>query len=99
MLPVGTLKPNGAGLFDMLGNAIEWSQGVASIFDTTADCLDDREQIIRLSSNDERIVRGGSFSSRAPIVRSASRIGIRQDDRNFFSGFRVARTFRLPTIR
>jgi serine/threonine protein kinase/formylglycine-generating enzyme required for sulfatase activity len=96
MLPVGTLKPNGVGLFDVLGNAIEWSQGTASIFDSTVEFLDDREQIIKLSSNDERIVRGGSFSSRAPIVRSASRIGIRQDDRNFFSGFRVSRTLQRP---
>jgi formylglycine-generating enzyme required for sulfatase activity len=43
MLPVGTLKPNGAGLFDMQGNVLECYQEVALLFDLTTRQVRDWE--------------------------------------------------------
>jgi formylglycine-generating enzyme required for sulfatase activity len=85
--PVGVLKPNDAGLFDMHGNALEWCQGREGIIDDEK-C----EEYIKESIG--RVLRGGSFSNRAEYVRSADRLGARPTLRDDSVGFRPARTFR-----
>jgi formylglycine-generating enzyme required for sulfatase activity len=67
--PVGALKPNDLGLFDLHGNLWEWCQ------DTYTP---DREYIhthIKLTVYDQvpRILRGGSFFNPPALVRSAYR--------------------------
>jgi formylglycine-generating enzyme required for sulfatase activity len=94
--PVGMLKPNPFGLFDVYGNAWEWLQdrridypkGAAN---TTID-MEDTELVI---TNDvARTRRGGSWSYDKETTRSAHRGATTYfpDQRRDSVGFRVART-------
>ena len=89
--PVGSLKPNAWGFFDMHGNAAEW-------------CLDGYRERYHLETSNAnprfeiggvhyRVLRGGSFASGNPLdARSARRDG--QAPNHFgmeYSGFRVSR--------
>ena len=93
MLPVGTLRPNGTGLFDMQGNVMEWCQDRPLLYDTDLAGTGDKEQTGKLSNSQSRVLRGGSFANLAAIVRSALRIDLLPDTRNASFGFRVARTY------
>lgn len=92
MLPVGNRKPNDLGLFDMLGNALEWcqdysqSQGLMAAKDT-----EDKEDV---KDKQSRILRGGSFLDPPRLVRSAVRNWDVLSYRSSYVGFRPARTFR-----
>ncbi|MBF0225876.1 MAG: formylglycine-generating enzyme family protein [Desulfobacterales bacterium] len=84
--PCGVFKPNGFGLYDMLGNVWEW-------------CLDeykrDRYNIklpaLPVYKKDARVViRGGSWYSRPSFIRCASRENIKYTDkRSYDVGFRL----------
>ena len=92
ILQVGTLKPNGAGLFDMLGNVNEWCQDAKLPYDADREWMGDKEQTGTLSNSNNRVLRGGSFIYIATLVRLASRISYQPSYRFFNNGFRVART-------
>jgi formylglycine-generating enzyme required for sulfatase activity len=82
--PVGSLKPNALGLFDMHGNVWEW----------TADCWQPQysSKPVRPDETcDSRVMRGGSWASAAPALRSAARGWEQQDKSKNSIGFRVAR--------
>jgi len=90
------LKPNDFGLFDMLGNALEWCQESIMYYKPGKDGkpsedIEDKEDI---NSRESRVLRGGSFFSRASIVRSADRNLNVPASRFNLIGFRPARTFR-----
>jgi formylglycine-generating enzyme required for sulfatase activity len=88
--PVGCLKPNDLGLFDMLGNAEEWCHGGYFILDVD---LEDKEDTQVLDDNKMRSVRGGSFLSEAHDLRSACRSWGRPGAYSADRGFRPVRTF------
>jgi serine/threonine protein kinase/formylglycine-generating enzyme required for sulfatase activity/HEPN domain-containing protein len=90
ILPVGRLKPNDLGLFDMLGNIMEWCQERKTAY-TPGDDVEDETDV---KINENRIIRGGSFSSLAGLVRSAYRGWVHPKVRHLYVGFRPARTFR-----
>jgi len=90
MLPVGTLRPNGAGLFDMQGNVTEWCQDQALLFDTDSEWMGDKEQTGKIGNSQSRVLRGGSFINSAANVRSANRNNNQPDNRNNNNGFRRA---------
>jgi formylglycine-generating enzyme required for sulfatase activity len=92
MLPVGTLRPNGAGLNDMQGNVLEWCQDSAQYYETDADRMGDMVNLGRLDNSSYRVLRGGSFSGNASYVRSALRTNYLPELRYINFGFRVGRT-------
>jgi formylglycine-generating enzyme required for sulfatase activity len=93
--PVGQLKPNDLGLFDILGNVWEWchdpwERTYEAAQESTA--LEDHEFLKLVASNKLRILRGGSFAHSALFLRSARRWAREPGYEYDFVGFRVART-------
>jgi formylglycine-generating enzyme required for sulfatase activity len=90
MLPVASTPPNDLGLHDMLGNALEWCQNGASVYDAG----DDREKMEQIRSKDSRILRGGSYNDHPHYVRCAHRFPFPPTLLETSAGFRVVRTIR-----
>jgi formylglycine-generating enzyme required for sulfatase activity len=93
--PVGQLKPNDLGLFDMYGNVWEWGQDWWKPYpseprDRVREDVEDA--ILTVSKDQKRPRRGGSFSYEASFMRSAYRNGYIPDERRDSVGFRVVRT-------
>ena len=91
--PVGSLRPNGLGLFDVYGNVWEWCTDYfgtlpASTFESP---YVDKARV--KSSKDGYVLRGGSLTDRARALRSAQREkAVYYHSSNHNIGFRVART-------
>jgi formylglycine-generating enzyme required for sulfatase activity len=90
--PVGSLKPNDFGLFDVHGNVFTWCQERTKSYPTGDECTEDTEDILPIEKTKERVMRGGSFYNPASIVRSAYRTNHVPIFRFFNFGFRLART-------
>jgi formylglycine-generating enzyme required for sulfatase activity len=86
--PVGTLKPNSWGIFDMHGNAWEWAEDcwtpIASEIPT------DGSAFSRPGSCEVGVIRGGSWAAGYPKVRSATRWPAKATSHNHNVGFRAA---------
>jgi eukaryotic-like serine/threonine-protein kinase len=100
--PVGSLKPNDLGLYDMHGNAWEWTQDVHKPYAKSGGgrVIDDTEDMTNISITDttQRVLRGGSFGTDAESVRSAHRdLNVPTSSDGTF-GFRLARTLPLGSI-
>lgn len=87
--PVGSFPPNPFGLYDMLGDVMDW----------TEDCWNDSyggapADGTAWQSGDcsKRVIHGGSWDAALSVVRSAARRGIPTSYRTTTFGFRVART-------
>lgn len=87
--PVGQFKPNTFGLYDMIGNAWEW----------TEDCWNESYRAAPVDGGawtagecGKRVLRGGSWDNEPPFARSAVRYKTEVSTRFNTSGFRVART-------
>jgi formylglycine-generating enzyme required for sulfatase activity len=92
--PVGTLKPNDWGLFDMQGNVAHWCQERHKPYAAAqGKLLDDVEDTLDITSTDNRVLRGGSFLYAAMTVRSADRMKVLPSYWSPTVGFRPARTF------
>ncbi len=93
--PVGSLKPNDLGFFDVHGNVYTWCQAVAPYPErATGAIIEDLEGDLVVLGSNARVLRGGTFLRQASDLRSAYR-GIHRPDRSVYDGFRVART--LPS--
>ena len=84
--PVGLLRPNGLGLFDMHGNAWEWSHDLSE--SKSSDAIE-----VIVKNQQSRVRRGGSFNDLPGLVRSDSRITVPPDEIGIGIGFRLARTY------
>jgi len=95
--PVGSLKPNDAGLFDMQGNVYEWCQEhYVSYSGSLGSVSEDREDNATLRDSVRRLLRGGSFILLSSDVRSATRpYTLPPTYRDNFIGFRPSRTYPL----
>jgi formylglycine-generating enzyme required for sulfatase activity len=93
MLPVGSLRPNDYGLFDVYGNVLEWCQDAAMFYPRDRAWLADKERAGKISSRN-RVLSGGSLYGSAKNVRSAYRSDFPPGQPSNSCGFRVARTYR-----
>ena len=84
--PVGSFKPNGFDLYDMLGNVWEWtcSEYQEHYNGSEKNCLSKNDITSR------RSVRGGSLLNTPAWVRSAARSGLTPAYRGLDLGFRLA---------
>jgi formylglycine-generating enzyme required for sulfatase activity len=91
VVPTGSFRPNGYGLYDTSGNAAEWVE----------DCWN--PSFVGAPANGSawtkgdcsmRVLRGGSFLDKAAGVTSAARFRYDFDVRYYANGFRVARDLR-----
>jgi formylglycine-generating enzyme required for sulfatase activity len=96
LLPVGRLKPNDLGLFDMLGNAWEWCHDPSFYYrrNLQGNEVKDLEYDRIIFYGEGGVLRGGGFAYHAGGARSATRNLSPRENRGFDFGFRVARTFR-----
>jgi formylglycine-generating enzyme required for sulfatase activity len=92
----GRLKPNDFGLFDMLGNAMEWCQDPIAHYppEKISKASEDIEYNNDINDKLSRVLRGGSFYFQPVYVRSAGRNRLVPAYRDVSVGFRPARTFR-----
>ncbi len=88
-LPGDSFAPNQFGLFDMLGNAANWTQDCWSPTYPSAPVVDDPTLRLNCPS---RVQRGASWDTAAWVVRAATRGGLPVDSATNLAGFRVAKT-------
>jgi len=94
--PVGRLKPNDAGLFDVYGNVWEWTQGRVERHQR-GEVVEDREDsLLDVRDQDARTRRGGAYPYPSAMARSAARgtVSSFPTTRRDNVGFRIARTIR-----
>jgi formylglycine-generating enzyme required for sulfatase activity len=92
--PVGSLKPNDFGLFDMQGNVYTWCQERFMNYPPNQGKeIADKEDILSIDNQSGRGWRGGSFVDPASAVRSSYHDSFLPADRFVNNGFRPARTF------
>jgi len=98
--PVGSLKPNDLGLFDVQGNVYTWCQESYKAYPTGKgdEVAEDKEDQSVISPAQGRVLRGGSFVHQASIVRSANRFSYAPTNRFNNYGFRPARTLPLGSF-
>jgi serine/threonine protein kinase/formylglycine-generating enzyme required for sulfatase activity len=93
--PVGSLKPNDLGLFDLHGNLWGWCHDRYQPYETAAGgkAIESNEDLTPVINTENRVLRGGSFSHPGS-VRSAYRGRLKPTYQGYDIGFRPARTFR-----
>jgi formylglycine-generating enzyme required for sulfatase activity len=85
--PVGRFAPNGFGLYDMAGNALEWvSDWYAEAYFGRSPGIDPTGP----STGQARVVRGGSWGSAPEQLRSSERGHVEPDFWTATFGFRCA---------
>jgi formylglycine-generating enzyme required for sulfatase activity len=95
--PVGQLKPNDFGLFDIHGNVWEWTQD--RMQETFPLVMEDSEDTLRIVKDTRcQSRRGGAFPYGAAFQRAANRdtLGACPAVRRDNVGFRIARTLTAP---
>ena len=97
--PVGSLKPNDFGLFDMHGNIREWClnrQSYRPKPDARGLALDDEESNLTIDVTNWMVTLGGGYGTHPRFIRASSREQAESASTgNNRNGMRLARTLRL----
>ncbi|MDA1051276.1 MAG: protein kinase [Planctomycetota bacterium] len=95
MLPVGSLKPNDLGLFDMTGNALELCHDILKSYrvSTMGRPSEDSSVGSEVRDTDVRTSRGGAFYLWPHNARSYNRDTARPASNITYLGMRAARTY------
>jgi len=88
-MPVGSYKPNGFGLYDVIGNVAEWTLDCMNLSYLEAPADGGAWSRGMCSS---RMTRGGSWFTGKKESRLSARFNLKNGDRNDFTGFRLVRT-------
>jgi formylglycine-generating enzyme required for sulfatase activity len=88
--PVGSLRPNPFGLFDVLGNVGEWCFDLKVDYAIALDPADDAARTIR--PGEPRVFRGATYQQMVKDLRPAKRDGRDPAIAFSYNGFRIART-------
>ena len=92
--PVATRAPNALGLYDMLGNVVEWTWDVYT--PNPAKGLDPAVSSVPAGTVSRRVIRGGSWYDAPAVARAADRYGGNPWWRYGCQGFRVVRSVGPP---
>jgi len=94
--PVGSFYPNEFGLYDMVGNVLEWTKDC--VHKNYNDAPADGSAWLQANGGDctNRILRGGSWDDTPAVLRSANRGRGASGTRNGDIGFRLGRTLLTP---
>lgn len=84
--PVGTKKPNAFGLYDMLGNVVEWTYS----WYTVEHAQENINPKGGNSLSEYKSLRGGGWWDDPDLVRSSYRARIEPDSTDYNIGFRCA---------
>lgn len=84
--PVGSFRPNPWGLFDMLGNALQWVEDCSSIGYANRPTTGERGSC----PFQNRALRGASWASIPIAVRAAAGSGLLPNSATSLVGFRLA---------
>ena len=88
-VPVGSYPANAFGLYDMLGNTLEWTE---DCYNSSYTGAPDDGTAWTSGTCGRRVLRGGSWVGYSGVLRSADRVGGSAVARVSVGGFRVART-------
>ncbi|MFN3193177.1 MAG: protein kinase domain-containing protein [Aureliella sp.] len=91
--PVGSLKPNDWGFFDMQGNAMEWCFDLHDDYPYDQASSKDHPAGTGVVDNADRELRGSAYYDLPQYLRSAYRF-FNQPSGQLATGFRVCRTLR-----
>lgn len=95
--PVGSLRPNAFGLYDMLGNVWEWAEDCSTL--DYIGRASDAQPWVWEGGCRRRIQRGGGWSTGPERSRPGFHGDGQMDDRADFAGFRVVRELVPATSR
>lgn len=89
-MPVGSLRPNGFGVFDMIGNVSEW---IEDCHTPSHDAIaEDGAPRAIAGSCEKRVAKGGSWGTLGHNLRTAERFPYAPTHRDDSIGIRVAKS-------
>jgi formylglycine-generating enzyme required for sulfatase activity len=92
-VPVDSFEANPWGLFNVHGNVLEWCED--AWHDNYNGGPTDSSAWLQGGDDSRRVVRGGSWYTWPQFLRAANRLGFSTDRRDFYLGFRLAKTLNL----
>jgi formylglycine-generating enzyme required for sulfatase activity len=84
--PVESYRPNPFGIYELAGNVREWCR---DIYHINAYSMTGLKDPFNTFGEEERVVRGGSYSDGASALKTYARYSREESVRDSFTGFRI----------